>query len=88
MRIERCYTKAGQDAYSEIELRKATSEIKNPDGSVVIHTGLFEQGTGTYTTLRQITAEELSLNPDEIQIDILDTDSSAPFDSGDRKSVV
>ena len=54
----------------------------NPDGSVVIRTGLFEQGTGTYTTLRQITAEELSLNPDEIQIDILDTDSSAPFDSG------
>ena len=54
----------------------------NPDGSVVIHTGLFEQGTGTYTTLRQIIAEELSLSPDEIQIKILDTDSGVPFDSG------
>ncbi|MBI3674935.1 MAG: adenosylcobalamin-dependent ribonucleoside-diphosphate reductase, partial [Rhizobiales bacterium] len=35
MRIERRYTKAGQDAYSEIEFRKVTSEIRNPDGSVV-----------------------------------------------------
>jgi ribonucleoside-diphosphate reductase alpha chain len=35
MRIERRFTKAGQDAYAEIEFRKATSEIKNPDGSVV-----------------------------------------------------
>ena len=30
-----------------------------PDGAIVIHTGLFEQGTGTYTTIRQIAAEEL-----------------------------
>ena len=35
MRIERRYTKAGQDAYAEIDFRRATSEIKNPDGSVV-----------------------------------------------------
>ncbi|MEP2980742.1 MAG: vitamin B12-dependent ribonucleotide reductase [Lentilitoribacter sp.] len=35
MRIERCFTKEGKDAYSEIEFRKATSEIKNPDGSIV-----------------------------------------------------
>ncbi len=40
MRIERRFTKpghAGQEraAYAEIEFRKATSEIKNPDGSVV-----------------------------------------------------
>ncbi|MGZ2372187.1 ribonucleoside-diphosphate reductase alpha chain [Sinorhizobium medicae] len=35
MRIERRFTKAGQSAYAEIEFRKATSEIKNPDGSVV-----------------------------------------------------
>jgi len=54
----------------------------NPDGSVVIHTGLFEQGTGTYTTLRQITAEELRCDPDEIKIEVLDTDSGVPFDSG------
>ncbi|MGH6854186.1 MAG: vitamin B12-dependent ribonucleotide reductase, partial [Aestuariivirga sp.] len=35
MKIQRIYTKAGKDAYAEIEFRNATSEIKNPDGSVV-----------------------------------------------------
>ena len=35
MRIERKYTKAGQSPYAEIEFRKAKSEIRNPDGSVV-----------------------------------------------------
>jgi CO/xanthine dehydrogenase Mo-binding subunit len=54
----------------------------NPDGSVVIQTSLFEQGTGTYTTLRQIAAEELPCDPDEIQIEILDTDAGVAFDSG------
>jgi CO/xanthine dehydrogenase Mo-binding subunit len=54
----------------------------NPDGSIVIHTGLFEQGTGTYTTMRQIVAEELSCDPAKIRIDVHDTDSGVPFDSG------
>nr|WP_295462125.1 vitamin B12-dependent ribonucleotide reductase [Mesorhizobium sp.] len=35
MRIERRFTRDGQSAYAEIEFRKALSEIKNPDGSVV-----------------------------------------------------
>ena len=35
MRIERRYTKAGQSPYAQIEFRKAKSEIRNPDGSVV-----------------------------------------------------
>jgi ribonucleoside-diphosphate reductase alpha chain len=35
MRIERRYTKPGQEPYAELEFRRATSEIKNPDGSVV-----------------------------------------------------
>src|SRR5262245_61023789 len=35
MRIERRFTRAGQAAYDGIEFRKATSEIRNPDGSVV-----------------------------------------------------
>jgi len=35
MRIERRYTKDGQSAYAEIEFRLTTSEIRNPDGSVV-----------------------------------------------------
>ena len=35
MRIERRYTQAGKGPYNGIEFRTATSEIKNPDGSVV-----------------------------------------------------
>src|SRR5437016_4529758 len=35
MRIERRYTKEGQSPYADIEFRLTTSEIRNPDGSVV-----------------------------------------------------
>jgi len=35
MRIERHYTTAGQSPYAAIPFRTATSEIRNPDGSVV-----------------------------------------------------
>jgi ribonucleoside-diphosphate reductase alpha chain len=35
MRIERRYTKIGQSPYSAIAFRLTTSEIRNPDGSVV-----------------------------------------------------
>ena len=35
MKIERRYTKSGQDAYQGLDFRKAVSEIKNPDGSIV-----------------------------------------------------
>src|SRR5215468_8875592 len=35
MRIERRFTEAGKSPYSEIEFRTTTSEIRNPDGSVV-----------------------------------------------------
>ncbi|MEM6666623.1 MAG: vitamin B12-dependent ribonucleotide reductase, partial [Pseudomonadota bacterium] len=35
MRIERRYTEDGQSPYEAIAFRKATSEIRNPDGSIV-----------------------------------------------------
>src|SRR3954467_6912103 len=35
MKIERRYTKQAQSPYAEIEFRLTTSEIRNPDGSVV-----------------------------------------------------
>src|SRR6202162_3122670 len=35
MRIERRYTKDGQSPYAGLEFRLTTSEIRNPDGSVV-----------------------------------------------------
>ena len=35
MKIERNFTKAGKDAYSEVEFRSTSSEIRNPDGKIV-----------------------------------------------------
>ena len=35
MRIERRHTTQGQSPYAGIEFRLTTSEIRNPDGSVV-----------------------------------------------------
>ena len=35
MKIERRYTQAGQSPYASLSFRMATSEIRNPDGSVV-----------------------------------------------------
>jgi ribonucleoside-diphosphate reductase alpha chain len=37
MKISRRYTEAGKSPYDTIPFRKATSEIRNPDGSVVFH---------------------------------------------------
>jgi CO/xanthine dehydrogenase Mo-binding subunit len=53
----------------------------NLDGSVIVHTSIFEPGTGTYTILRQIVAEELHLPLSSIQIRVWDTDG-VPFDTG------
>ncbi|MEE2943930.1 MAG: vitamin B12-dependent ribonucleotide reductase [Pseudomonadota bacterium] len=35
MKIERKFTKAGQDAYADLDFISTTSEIRNPDGSIV-----------------------------------------------------
>ena len=35
MRVERQFTKVGQSAYQSLKFRKTTSEIRNPDGSIV-----------------------------------------------------
>ena len=35
MKIERKFTKAGQDAYAGINFVTTTSEIRNPDGTIV-----------------------------------------------------
>ncbi len=41
MRIERRFTTEGQSPYADIGFRKATSEIRNPDGSVVFRLDSF-----------------------------------------------
>jgi ribonucleoside-diphosphate reductase alpha chain len=42
MRIERAFTTAGQSPYQDIGFRTATSEIRNPDGTVVFRLGDIE----------------------------------------------
>ena len=37
MKIERRFTSPNEDAYSSIEFQKTTSEIRNPDGTIVFH---------------------------------------------------
>jgi CO/xanthine dehydrogenase Mo-binding subunit len=52
-----------------------------PDGSVVVNTSIFEQGSGTYTILRQMVADVLDIPEHRITVDVWDTDSTG-FDSG------
>jgi CO/xanthine dehydrogenase Mo-binding subunit len=53
----------------------------NPDGSVSLGTPIFDQGSGTYTIMIQMAAEELGLPMDRIKLNIWNTDA-VPFDSG------
>jgi CO/xanthine dehydrogenase Mo-binding subunit len=52
-----------------------------PDGSVLVNTSIFEPGTGTYTVLRKIVAQELDLPLDKIRVEVWNTDA-VPFDTG------
>jgi len=56
MHIERRYTKANEDAYAGIEFRSATSEIRNPDGSVVFRL----EGMDVPNTWSQVAADILA----------------------------
>jgi len=61
---------------------EGTSEITlNPDGSVVIGTPIFDQGTGQHTTIAQVVSEELAVPRDAIEIQVWDTDV-VPSDAG------
>src|SRR5579859_1954890 len=51
------------------------------DGSVVVGTPIFDQGTGTYTTLAQVVSEELGVPIERIRVEAWDTDA-VPSDSG------
>jgi len=64
---------AGGESHASVTL--------NPDGTVVVHTAIFEPGTGTYTLLRQIVGEEFNLPVDAIEVQVWDTDG-VPFDTG------
>ena len=51
------------------------------DGTVVLHTTVFEQGTGSYTAFAQMVGEEFGIPAEEIVVEPWDTDDG-PFDSG------
>jgi CO/xanthine dehydrogenase Mo-binding subunit len=51
------------------------------DGSVLLSTPLFEQGTGTHTTHAQVVAEELGLDMRQLGLEVWTTDAVA-YDSG------
>jgi CO/xanthine dehydrogenase Mo-binding subunit len=53
----------------------------NADGTAVVHTTVFEQGTGSYTVFQQLAADGLGLEIDQVTVEVWDTDN-APFDSG------
>ena len=44
-----------------------------PDGSVVVHTPLFEQGAGAYTVVQQIAAETMGLPAERVRIEVDET---------------
>jgi carbon-monoxide dehydrogenase large subunit len=51
------------------------------DGTVVVSTPVFEQGSGTYTLLKQVVMETLGISGDRVRIKVVDTDEVA-WDSG------
>lgn len=55
------------------------------DGSAEVLTGTTESGTGAWTILRQIAAEEIGIDPAMVRVVAGDT-TTAPFDSGSAAS--
>lgn len=51
------------------------------DGTVVVHTSIFEQGSGTYTTIRQMVADLLEADIYSVSVAVWDPDDTG-FDSG------
>jgi CO/xanthine dehydrogenase Mo-binding subunit len=61
---------------------EGTSDVTlNPDGTVVIGTPIFDQGTGQHTTVAQVVSEELGVPLDDIDVVVWDTDA-IPSDAG------
>ena len=52
-----------------------------PGGGVVLGTAIFDQGSGTHTTLQQVVAEELRTPLHRVRIEVWDTDGTVD-DSG------
>jgi CO/xanthine dehydrogenase Mo-binding subunit len=55
--------------------------LLSPDGRAVLGTPMFDQGTGTYTTIAQVAGEELGIPPETFELQVWDTDELSS-DSG------
>jgi CO/xanthine dehydrogenase Mo-binding subunit len=54
---------------------EGTVEIRLlPDGRAIIGTPMFDQGTGTYTTIAQVASQELGIPVDQFELEVWDTD--------------
>ncbi len=58
MKIERKFTKAGQDAYADLEFITTASEIRNPDGTIVFHLDHVEVPTSWSQVASDIIAQK------------------------------
>ncbi|RMH45375.1 MAG: vitamin B12-dependent ribonucleotide reductase, partial [Alphaproteobacteria bacterium] len=58
MKIDRVFTKAGQDAYAGIEFRTTSSEIRNPDGTVVFKLDEVEVPAGWSQVASDVIAQK------------------------------
>jgi len=58
MKIERKFTTAGQDAYADLEFRSATSEIRNPDGTIVFRLDDIEVPTSWSQVASDVIAQK------------------------------
>ena len=63
MKIERRFTTAGKDSYDGIDFRKAVSEIKNPDGSIVFRLEDIEVPASWSQVATDILARSISARP-------------------------
>ena len=54
MHIARCFTTAGRDPYEAVPFRNATSEIRNPDGSLVFQAEGIEVPANRSKTCRAL----------------------------------
>lgn len=58
MKIERKFTKAGQDAYAELDFVTTSSEIRNPDGTVVFRLDNLEVPAGWSQVASDVIAQK------------------------------
>ncbi|APG47099.1 vitamin B12-dependent ribonucleotide reductase [Phaeobacter porticola] len=58
MKIERKFTKSGQDAYADLDFVPATSEIRNPDGTIVFRLEGVEVPSGWSQVASDVIAQK------------------------------